>query len=113
MEEVVQDAEVDRFLRPDRVPAARTFTASSQQHPHQRLQPYEKLLKRFSYGKALDAGLRSRHPGVVVALLSELTARGGLGVALSGRDETQLEPLLSFAAKHVADPKYARVIVQV
>ena len=112
----------------------------------QRLQPHEKLLKSFSYAKALDAALGSRQPNVVVSLMQELIRRGGLDIALRGRtpgddvskrDESddkdasekekgkgsegqgqtdsadRLEPLLSFAARHISDPKYARVIVQV
>lgn len=94
-------------------PADIDATLAYHAHPQQRLQPYEKLLKKFSYGKALDAALRSRHPAAVTALLRELLRRGGIRAALAGRDEGQLEPLLSFAARHVVDPKYSPTIVQV
>ena len=37
-----------------------------------RLQAHEKLLKKFSYAKALDAALASRQPATVVALMQEV-----------------------------------------
>lgn len=78
-----------------------------------RLQPYEKHLKKFNYQAALDAVLRTRNPVTIVTVLEELCRRDGLGIALSGRDETTLEPIVSFSARYVSHPKYARLIVQV
>lgn len=78
-----------------------------------RLQPYEKLLKKFSYQKALDAALKTHNPLVVVTVLEELCRRSGLTIALSGRDETTLEPLIAFAARYVNHPKYSKLIIQV
>jgi U3 small nucleolar RNA-associated protein 15 len=78
-----------------------------------RLKPYEEHLKRFDYQKALDAALRTRNPLVVVTILEELSRRSALSIALSGRDEVSIEPLLAFAARYVSQPRYARLIVQV
>ncbi len=78
-----------------------------------RLQPYEKLMKKFNYQKALDAALKTQNPLVVITVLEELCRRSGLTVALSGRDEGSLEPLISFAARYVNHPKYSKLIVQV
>ena len=64
-----------------------------------RLKGYEKLLKTFSYQKALDAALKTMNPVVVITLLEELIRRSGLTIALSGRDEKSLEPLLAFTSK--------------
>lgn len=78
-----------------------------------RLAPYEKLLKKFSYQAALDAAMKSRNPVIVVTVIEELCRRSGLSIALSGRDEASVEPILSFCARFVNHPKYSRVVVQV
>uniref|UniRef100_A0A7S3HET6 U3 small nucleolar RNA-associated protein 15 C-terminal domain-containing protein n=1 Tax=Spumella elongata TaxID=89044 RepID=A0A7S3HET6_9STRA len=78
-----------------------------------RLQPYERLLKKFNYQAALDAALKTRNPVVVITVLEELCRRSGLSIALSGRDETSLEPIVSFSARYVNHPKYSRLVIQV
>jgi U3 small nucleolar RNA-associated protein 15 len=78
-----------------------------------RLRPYEVQLKKFNYQQALDSALKTRNPLVVVTVLEELSRRNGLAIALAGRDEATLEPLLSFAARYVSHPRYARLIVLV
>jgi U3 small nucleolar RNA-associated protein 15 len=78
-----------------------------------RLQPYERLLKKFNYQAALDAALKTRNPVVVITVLEELCRRNGLGIALSGRDETSLEPVVSFSARYVNHPKYSKLVIQV
>jgi U3 small nucleolar RNA-associated protein 15 len=78
-----------------------------------RLQPYERLLKKFNYQAALDAALKTRNPVVVITVLEELCRRNGLSIALSGRDETTLEPIVSFSARYVNHPKYNRLVIQV
>lgn len=78
-----------------------------------RLQPYERLLKKFNYQATLDAALKTRNPVVVITVLEELCRRNGLGIALSGRDETTLEPIVSFSARYVNHPKYSRLVIQV
>ena len=78
-----------------------------------RLRPYEVQLKKFNYQLALDSALKTRNPLVVVTVLEELNRRSGLGIALSGRDEITLEPVLSFAARYVSHPRYARLIILV
>ncbi|KAJ1411209.1 WD40-repeat-containing domain protein [Ochromonadaceae sp. CCMP2298] len=78
-----------------------------------RLQPYERLLKKFNYQATLDAALKTRNPLVVITVLEELCLRDGLGIALSGRDEASLEPLVSFSARYVNHPKYSKLVVQV
>lgn len=69
---------------------------------------------------ALDIALRGRTPGDERDEsddkdASEKEKEKGKGpegqVQTDGAD--RLEPLLSFAARHISDPKYARVIVQV
>ena len=78
-----------------------------------KLQPYDKLLKEFSYKAALDAGLTTRQPGVVAALLEEMIGRGALDVALGGRDDISLEPLMAFLIKYVSKPRYSKLLIRV
>ncbi len=77
------------------------------------LQPYEKHLKKFNYQKALDAALATRNPVVVITILEELCRRNGLTIALSGRDELSLEPLLSFVTRYVNHARYSKLVGQV
>ena len=78
-----------------------------------RLRPYEANLKKFNYQQALDAALKTKNPLVVITVLEELCFRSGLTIALSGRDEIALEPLLSFIARYVAHPRYSPLLVQI
>eukprot|EP00743_Colponemidia_sp_Colp-15_P003436 GILK01003710.1.p1 GENE.GILK01003710.1~~GILK01003710.1.p1 ORF type:complete len:535 (+),score=87.61 GILK01003710.1:42-1607(+) len=78
-----------------------------------RLGEFDKFLKKFQYLNALDAALETRQPVVVVSMLQELIQRDGLKIALSGRDELTLEPLLSFLIKHITNPRYAALLIDV
>ena len=55
---------------------------------NRQLKPYEKLLQKFNYQKALDSVLRTRNPLAIVAVLEELNFRNGLSIALAGRNES-------------------------
>ena len=50
--------------------------------------------------------MQTRNPVIVVSMLHELVFRDALRTALSGRDESTLVPLLQFAVKYVAHPRY-------
>ena len=80
-----------------------------------KLQPYDKHLRSFSYGEALDSALETRQPGVITALLEEMVARGddALQAALGGRDDMSLEPLMAFLIKYVTAPKYSKLLVRI
>ena len=78
-----------------------------------RLRPYEQHLKKFNYQEALDCALKTRNPLISFTVLEELCFRNGLTIALSGRDETTLEPLLSFASRYINNPRYSKLLVQV
>ena len=69
--------------------------------------------RRFQYQAALDAVLTTKAPPLVASMLEELAQRGALKVALSGRDEVSLEPLLSFLVKYVTVPRYASLLLDV
>jgi U3 small nucleolar RNA-associated protein 15 len=94
-------------------------------HAHKlKLRPVDKLLKKFRYKEALDAALAGQQPVVVCrcrllrsgaaqrvslfgSVLEELASRDGLDIAFAGRDEANLEPVLHFLCKYVADPRFA------
>jgi len=76
----------------------------------QRLQPYDKLLKAFNYGGALDAALATGQAQVVASVLQELYVRDGVRLALSGRDEDALLPVLNFLCKHITDSTYTALL---
>ena len=59
----------------------------------QRLQPYDKLLKSFNYGAALDAALATGQAQVVACVLQELSVRDGVRLALSGRNACPRPPV--------------------
>lgn len=81
-----------------------------------KLKEHDQLLKKFQYSKALDSVLRkppySRTP-LLVSLLQELTRRKGLKRALAGRDEDSLVPVLEFLIRHVSNPRYTVLLIDV
>ena len=80
-----------------------------------KLRPHDLLLKQFSYRDALDAALETREPSSVASVLEELAQRGdgALGIALRGRDEAELEPVLAFLTRFVTHPRFAAVLAPV
>lgn len=80
----------------------------------ERLRDYDKYLKSFKYSAALDAALKKTvRPTTTFALILELVQRDALRVALSGRDDVTLEPLLSFLTRHVTDPRFGEACADV
>lgn len=79
----------------------------------QALRPYDVYLKKFQYGKALDAALKNGQPLIVTSVLDELVQRAGLKIALSNRDERSLEPILRFLVKYIAHPRYSQLLIDV
>lgn len=79
----------------------------------QRLRRYDQHLKKFQYKLALDAALESRDPIVITSLFEEFMRRSSLVVPLSGRNEISLKPVLLFLTKHIRNPRYSPIILQV
>ena len=73
-----------------------------------KLQPYEKFLKSFDYGKAFNAALDTKNPIMITSLIEELISRDGLKIALKDRDEEELLPTINFMVKYVVHPRYFR-----
>jgi len=100
------------FMRGGNVgPSASDFKVGISQKS--KLAPFDKHLRKFNYKQALDDVLKSRTPVLVVALLDELNSRKGLQAALAGRDDTCLEPVLSFVVKFITNPRFAPVLIKV
>eukprot|EP00850_Spirogloea_muscicola_P010898 SM000065S20247 [mRNA] locus=s65:630316:634174:- [translate_table: standard] len=91
--------------------AAEDYLVAQRKRVH--LAPHDRLLRRFRYADALTVSLRTGRAEVVIAVMEELIARRGLLAALSGRDETSLEPLLRFLVKYIAVPRHSTLLVQV
>ncbi|EPY50525.1 U3 snoRNP protein Utp15 [Schizosaccharomyces cryophilus OY26] len=75
-----------------------------------RLRPFDKALKTFNYGDALDSSLENGSPILVITMLIELLHVGGLRIALSNRDDLSLSPLLKFLRKYIQDPRFTDVL---
>eukprot|EP00003_Mantamonas_plastica_P014204 TRINITY_DN2463_c0_g1_i4.p1 TRINITY_DN2463_c0_g1~~TRINITY_DN2463_c0_g1_i4.p1 ORF type:complete len:490 (+),score=199.21 TRINITY_DN2463_c0_g1_i4:365-1834(+) len=78
-----------------------------------KLKHYDRFLKQFQYAEALDAAVKTNRSVVIVSVIEELIRRDGLRIALSGRDETALEPLMVFLLKHVNNPRYSSLLIDV
>ncbi|EJD01454.1 WD40 repeat-like protein [Fomitiporia mediterranea MF3/22] len=72
-----------------------------------KLRAYDRLLKNFKYSAALDAVLMKQVPPTTAfSLIQELVHRDGLRIALAGRDDVLLEPVLKLLVKYIADPRF-------
>ena len=78
-----------------------------------KLAAYDVHLKAFSYRAALDAALLSGSDITVTSMFEELIARRGLSTALSGRDDDSLEPVLTFLLRHISDPRFTPLLLDV
>ena len=72
------------------------------------LAEHDKLLRKFLYADALDKSIATQRPEVVFAVIEELNARGGLHLALRGRDSDSLSTIVYFLGKHIRDPRYTK-----
>jgi U3 small nucleolar RNA-associated protein 15 len=52
-------------------------------------------------------------PTTAFSLIQELIHRDGLRIALAGRDDVLLEPILRLLIKHVADPRFGEMVCEV
>jgi hypothetical protein len=78
-----------------------------------KLQPYEKNLQKFNYQLALDTALETKNVIIIVTVLEELGRRNGLTIALSGRNEVTLEPLLVFLSQYINHSRYSHFLIQI
>jgi len=80
--------------------------------PH-KLANFDKALKRFRYHEAFDAALADGSPEVVVSVVEELVQRNGLRIALQGRDQQSLQPVVAFLARQITSPPFAPTLIGV
>ncbi|KAK3366516.1 UTP15 C terminal-domain-containing protein [Podospora didyma] len=66
-----------------------------------------------SLDEVIDMSRPEYQPVVALTVLIALRHRSALGEALEGRDEVTVLPLLRWAAKYIADPRYVSVCVDV
>uniref|UniRef100_A0A6T6Z4M3 U3 small nucleolar RNA-associated protein 15 C-terminal domain-containing protein n=1 Tax=Amorphochlora amoebiformis TaxID=1561963 RepID=A0A6T6Z4M3_9EUKA len=78
-----------------------------------RFKPWDIHLRKFQYNRAMDAAIDSRNPVVLISLIDTLMLHDALRVALSGRDDTELVPILSFLVKHIINPLYSDTLTVV
>eukprot|EP00126_Sphaerothecum_destruens_P003838 Sdes_comp17629_c0_seq1m6896 len=79
-----------------------------------KLKPYDAFLKKFQYQNALDAVLDgSQKAVIIVSLFEELIRRNGSKIALTGRDEVTLEPVLRFLTKNIDNPRYSTTLIHI
>ncbi|WWC72509.1 uncharacterized protein I206_106471 [Kwoniella pini CBS 10737] len=79
-----------------------------------KLREFDKFLKSFKYQAALDASLKKTvRPTSTFALIQELIYQDALRIALSGRDDVTLEPLLQFLVRHAIDPRFGEMAAEV
>lgn len=83
-----------------------------------REQAWQNDFRHGRYAQALDLVLESgpqpsHDPLTVLTLLVALRHRSALREALEGRDEVSVQPVLRWAGRHIVDPRYAPVCVDV
>lgn len=57
--------------------------------------------------------LQNTLPVLTVSLIQELILRDALAIAIAGRDETSLAPLIKFVNTWITDPKYTSLMIDV
>jgi len=98
-----------------------TTAAATPQHDlvlnnKQKLTDFSKsdnFLRQFEYKKALSEVLRSGDPIVVVSMLQELENRDGLEIAIAGRDEVALVPLLNFLNINLSNSLFTPYLIKI
>ncbi|TAQ89402.1 hypothetical protein B7494_g2272 [Chlorociboria aeruginascens] len=75
---------------------------------------WEADLRRGRYARALDTAL-DRHlpPLTILTLLTALRHRSAIRAALQGRDEDSVQPIFRWVTKHITDPRYVIICVDV
>jgi UTP15 C terminal len=52
-------------------------------------------------------------PAVTFSLIQELVRRDGVRIALAGRDDVLLEPVLNLLIKHLSDPRFGEMVCDI
>ena len=80
---------------------------------------FEEVRVRESLGRGVGGTnsrvfyMQSRNVHDIVAVLEELRARSSLSIAVKGRSDKDLEPLISFVSYYICDPLYTSLLTSV
>lgn len=74
---------------------------------------YEKAFKAFKFRDALDECLTIGNPQLVVSCFTELMVYNALNIAIAGRDEMSLLPVLKFISKSIQNPEFCHISLEV
>lgn len=84
---------------------------SDKPKPTKKLKTYEKHLNGFRWSEALDAAfIPGMSKEITVTVLEELKKRGKVRASLYGRDETTLEPILTWSLKAIEDVRSVNIV---
>ena len=75
--------------------------------------PWEALLRKGKYAAALDEVLQGQNLPATVTLLTALRHRSATRTALSGRDDVSLQPIFKWVCKHITNPRYVNLCVDI
>jgi len=94
-------------------PTQEDFTVQKMRKP--KLQIYDIFLKKFQYKNAFDSAFKKKGCSAIeiVSLIEELIHRDGLRIALRGRNERTLIPILRFLDRNMLIPKYSLTLLSV
>lgn len=108
---VVKMRKLPSAVSPDVLPEIEfNFVASRQQFKFSRV---ERAFKAFRFRDALDSCLEEGNPRLTLSCCTELLAYDALAIALSGRDEHTLLPILKFISKTIQDPEFCHISMEV
>ncbi|PJF16693.1 U3 small nucleolar RNA-associated protein 15 domain-containing protein [Paramicrosporidium saccamoebae] len=76
------------------------------------LKKFDLLLKSFRYRKALDFVIQKGNATLLVSAIGELIRRDALDMALSGRTEAELIPLVETICRHISNPRHSSFLLE-
>lgn len=80
---------------------------------NQKIKPYERMLNKYQYYDALNAALASKDALIAISLMKELVRRRSIKLALSGRDEADLVPVLKLICKYIRNPRFSNFLTKI
>jgi U3 small nucleolar RNA-associated protein 15 len=94
-----------------------TSTTGGKRKKKAKEHPWQKDLRLGRYAQALDHVIDTAQPDcsplTALTVLVALRHRSALRESLQGRDEVSVQPVLRWVSRHVVDPRYAAVCVDV
>ena len=76
-----------------------------------KLKKWETELRKGHYGPALDEVLSLNNLTEILTLLTALRHRSAMRAALSGRDDSSLQPVYKWICKYIRTPRYVHLCV--